>query len=219
MPLTRHDWKPGGWVHARSVREWVVYPASDTDMYLADGDPQLRIVGTELIGGGNPIPAPILPPNCSVTFSYIDAAGTGSTMTFLISGQNQFGEAVSETLVIPTGAGTKRVHTMLAYRSILSIVVTATAGTDAADTLEVGYHAGDDTNRLRLGIPVKLNSGTFITNCTKVSMAVTGSTGLPGSRRPLGGIDTVNHTFQLTQANGITGGEILELRFRPDVIS
>lgn len=71
----------------------------------------------------------------SVAFTPAIASGTA---TFRITGENQFGETVTEDLVLTS---TTVEQTMRCYRRITSVVVTAiSAGTfGAGDTISIGY--------------------------------------------------------------------------------
>lgn len=210
MPLTRNDSAPGS--HAWAIPlsyTLVAYPASDTDLYIRNQDPHLVTVGDDIVDliGSKPTP-----PCTGFTMQVIDSSGSTTTITVDVAGQNQFGEEVSETLTIATGAGTKYAQTVHAYRVVDTMIVTAIAGFDAVgDELNVGFLADSTTNRLVIGVPVKLRTAGGLLAASKFGAPATA-----GTRRAVAGVNLTRHTFFLLSPSGITGGETLQLRFATD---
>lgn len=71
--------------------------------------------------------------------------GNGTfTMSILVTGRNQFGETVTETVALAPSAAEEQVMTNHCYTFVASALVTAVSGWSVAgDTLEVGFEHND----------------------------------------------------------------------------
>ncbi len=118
--------------------------------------------------------------------------------TWLVTGRNQFGDVVSESVNVAPSAGTVRVMTNHCYSFVASIACTAVTGwTLVGDTLDVGFEHNDnadcpyplpfrvkDTDHVQaIAIAGSIFDGTDITvstvyNTVTVATAATNVTGL-----------------------------------------
>lgn len=112
-------------------------------------------VGDDLITTVNS-GVPLYFPNCGVCMKQTDAIlATGWVLTLQITGENQFGEVVTETLTnTTTGTAEEYTQSVNAYRKVTSIVVVANSDVASADT----FHFGTENSATTLcvvGMPFK----------------------------------------------------------------
>lgn len=110
----------------------------------------------------------VISPPRNLEFVATDAAGTDLVVVCTITGKNQFGKTVSETVTL-NNAGSFTDSTDWCYSSITSIDLTTLTNKAASDVLNVGL--GD-----RIGLPFHLNNVDEVLAIVQAPTAATAAT-------------------------------------------
>lgn len=129
------------------------------------------------------------------------AGGEGGTAS--ITGKNQFGDAITESIGFATAnAGGTAAGTKI-FSSVSAVTVnTVGLGGTAIGTVTIGYAAGTAAGIVaKLGLPVRIRAASDVKRLTFIKNgAVTAiNGGTIGTSALTGYIDTVNHSFMGTQ--------------------
>lgn len=138
------------------LRPWTFYvPDAGSELVVASVAPTTLSVGDSFTlvnsdGGGTWLPMPT-----SLYVDVTEASGTDLGMTIEVSGMNQFGELISETLVT-AGGGDKM--SSLCYARVDKVVLKAITAGASGDRVKIGFALAN----AKYGLPTRIRK--FSTN-------------------------------------------------------
>ena len=176
----------------------VIKPSAAADWFVANED----------VSGGDVAAATIAneradyPRNLLLTTT--ENSGSDLAVSALVTGKDQFGAPVSET--IATTGGTGATAGSKIFATVTSVVLTVTNGA-ASDVVSLGYVI-TNSNTAKIGLPAKLGAYTDVKAVTWIDAGTAKMEAIV-----TGDIDTTYHAYQPNQ--DIDAGDDYIILFKP----
>ncbi len=95
----------------------------------------------------------------NITITYVDAAGSDGVATLLLTGLNQFGETITESISVTSGGGSTLAAGSKIFSKVTSFEVTAKTSA-ASDTMNIGFGS-------LVGLPVQVKRRAMVKSITR----------------------------------------------------
>lgn len=136
----------------------------------------------------------------------LQVIATGKVGTVVISGQDQFGGSITETIAGGTTVGT------LVFARVGTATYTKATG---AGTIEVGYASGTTSASPLFGLPFKVGGTADLKKATWLDSDASKPMTNGGTASPAVEVDTDLHAVRLEVTGGIAAADSFDLWFRP----